>query len=137
MILLPVEILFLLAPLLTSVHAASSTPHFLHALGPQAVNILRLQRLAEERIPARDAIREANLVVQSNDLDALSVSLEGWKDLKLGWFEQPLDHFDASNPHKFQQRYWVNLRHYTQREGTPVIILDGGEMDSMVRESCL
>lgn len=40
-------------------------------------------------------------------------------------FKQPLDHFDGSVKHTFQQRYWVNDRHYT--EGGPVIVLDGGE----------
>jgi len=39
-------------------------------------------------------------------------------------FPQLLDHNDPSSP-TFEQRYWVNTRHY--RAGGPVIVIDGGE----------
>lgn len=39
-------------------------------------------------------------------------------------FIQPLDHDDPSSP-TFEQRYWVNTRHY--KKGGPVIVIDGGE----------
>jgi hypothetical protein len=39
-------------------------------------------------------------------------------------FPQLLDHNDPSSP-TFEQRYWVNTRHYKSRG--PVIVIDGGE----------
>ncbi|KAH9958388.1 peptidase S28 [Lactifluus volemus] len=42
-------------------------------------------------------------------------------------FTQPLDHFDNTTDATFQQRFWVNTRHYKPRHGSPVIVIDGGE----------
>ncbi|KIM30824.1 hypothetical protein M408DRAFT_327787 [Serendipita vermifera MAFF 305830] len=39
-------------------------------------------------------------------------------------FPQRLDHNDPSSP-TFEQRYWVNTRHY--QPGGPVVVIDGGE----------
>ncbi|KAH9957385.1 peptidase S28 [Lactifluus volemus] len=38
-----------------------------------------------------------------------------------------LDHFDNTTDATFQQRFWVNTRHYKPRHGSPVIVIDGGE----------
>jgi Serine carboxypeptidase S28 len=43
-------------------------------------------------------------------------------------FTQPLDHFYNTTDATFQQRFWVNTRHYKPRPGAPVIVIDGGEM---------
>ncbi|KAI0245330.1 serine carboxypeptidase S28-domain-containing protein [Lactifluus subvellereus] len=42
-------------------------------------------------------------------------------------FTQPLDHFYNTTVATFQQRFWVNTRHYKPRPGAPVIVIDGGE----------
>jgi hypothetical protein len=42
-------------------------------------------------------------------------------------FTQPLDHFYNTTDATFQQRFWVNTRHYKPRPGAPVIVIDGGE----------
>ena len=42
-------------------------------------------------------------------------------------FTQPLDHFGNTTDATFQQRFWVNARHYKPRHGAPVIVIDGGE----------
>ena len=42
-------------------------------------------------------------------------------------FTQPLDHFRNTTAATFQQRFWVNARHYRPRPGAPVIVIDGGE----------
>ncbi|KAF9449110.1 peptidase S28 [Macrolepiota fuliginosa MF-IS2] len=130
-----IVVFLLLLPLVGLVDAVSNG---YRVLDPQAVNIWRLQRLVEEYQIGRH-FWDANLVAQTNnDPGMLPVVVEErWGDLKLGWFEQPLDHFDASNPHRFQQRYWVNTRHYSPREGAPIIILDGGAMDAMETLSIL
>ncbi|TDL22164.1 peptidase S28 [Rickenella mellea] len=52
------------------------------------------------------------------------VSRSRSKEFPDKWFEQPLDHFSKGEG-TFQQRYWVNGRHY--KTGGPVIVLDGGE----------
>ncbi|XP_073940930.1 thymus-specific serine protease [Castor canadensis] len=45
---------------------------------------------------------------------------------KLGWLEQPLDPFNASDRRSFLQRYWVNDQHRAGRDG-PVFLHLGGE----------
>jgi hypothetical protein len=42
-------------------------------------------------------------------------------------FVQPLDHFGNSTDATFEQRFWVNKRHYLPRLGAPVIMIDAGE----------
>ncbi len=49
-------------------------------------------------------------------------------------FTQPLDHFYNSTDATFLQRFWVNSRHYKPRPGTPVIVINGGEING---EDCL
>lgn len=42
-------------------------------------------------------------------------------------FTQPLDHFSNDSTATFQQRYWLNTRHYKPGSGGPVVLVDGGE----------
>ncbi|KAM4835716.1 thymus-specific serine protease [Thomomys bottae] len=45
---------------------------------------------------------------------------------KVGWLEQPLDPFNASDTRSFLQRYWVNDQHRNGQDG-PVFLHLGGE----------
>lgn len=49
-------------------------------------------------------------------------------------FTQPLDHF-VDTRHTFQQRFWVNDRHF--QPGGPVIVFDGGEGSGAERMAIL
>jgi len=100
------------------------------------VNLWRLdQQEARERLAARrDLPLRKGLTVQdgwrpsgADVLESQNVKDFSVTEFEPQWFEQPLDHFDESNPHTFKQRYWVNKRHYKAREGAPVIVIDGGE----------
>lgn len=43
------------------------------------------------------------------------------------WHSQPLDHFNKHDKRTWNQRYWINTRHYKPNTSAPVIVLDGGE----------
>jgi hypothetical protein len=92
--------------------------HLLQQLGAQAVNLWRLDQ--------QEAKVQSSILLLEKD-SAASIA-----EFEPQWFEQPLDHFDESNPHTFNQRYWVNKRHYQARAGAPVIVLDGGETSGEV-----
>ena len=81
----------------------------IHNLGPQAVNLWKLASAQNSRLGFED-----------RDLD------ENPDGFRAQWFQQPLDHFDSTSQNVFNQRYWVNTRHYKARKGAPVILLDGG-----------
>ncbi|KAI8971168.1 peptidase S28 [Trametes punicea] len=121
-------------------------------LGPQAVNLWRLQnaRTLAARTPTRDATQRV-LVQQDNDenlnsnppyevSDGFGDSDEPHSELErkfpAHWFTQPLDHFASYSEdggHTFQQRYWLNTRNYRPRPDAPVIVLDGGETSGVDR----
>jgi hypothetical protein len=42
------------------------------------------------------------------------------------WFTQKLDHFDPTNSNTWQQRFYVNDRFWTDRNG-PIFLMIGGE----------
>jgi Serine carboxypeptidase S28 len=67
-------------------------------------------------VPAHASTLQAPLVV------AVAAS-----EFSVQTFTQPLDHFDNTTDATFQQRFWVNTRHYKPRPGSPVIVIDGGE----------
>ncbi|KAF5344869.1 hypothetical protein D9758_011575 [Tetrapyrgos nigripes] len=92
------------------VHAI--TPELLR-LGPQGVNLWKLNQ--------KKSSLQRRLLVQETSAFSLA------DEFPAQWFEQPLDHFDKSRTDTFQQRYWVNKRHYNPDVGGPVIVLDGGE----------
>jgi len=110
------------------------------SLGSQAVNFWRLDRQGTSRseFPSHKVItiQDGNRLTESNSWDLESSNKLALAEFEPQWFEQPLDHFDKSNTHTFQQRYWVNKRHYQPRVGAPVIVLDGGETSGEVRSSC-
>lgn len=138
----------LLVPLLvlsltcfTSSKLPPASPHLLQVLGPQAINLWRLdQQEAPEHVASRrDLPLRKGLTVQDGwkptDEDFLEfqdAQDTSVKEFEPQWFEQPLDHFDKTNTHTFKQRYWVNKRHYKARVGAPVIVIDGGETSGEV-----
>lgn len=115
-----------------------ASPHLFQNLGPQAVNLWRLdlqeQGTSRLELPLRKVITVQDGYRQSeNDNREFGASKKlALSEFEPQWFEQPLDHFDKSNTHTFQQRYWVNKRHYQPRVGAPVIVLDGGETSGEV-----
>lgn len=108
--------------LLDASGAVASAADRIRVLGPQGVNLWRLEQKARQSTPVIVAQEEANQFAITNKAE-----------FPPQWFEQPLDHFDDSVGDTFQQRYWVNTRHYKPGVGGPVIVLDGGETSGEVR----
>ncbi|KAF4577249.1 hypothetical protein EYR36_005236 [Pleurotus pulmonarius] len=107
-------IAILASSLVSTGFGLESSPNLVRVLGPQAVNLWRLDAEAKAKTLENAALR----VQDSNE------SLNSLAEFPVQVFEQSLDHFGGVNG-TFNQRYWVNSRHYTS--GGPVIVLDGGE----------
>ncbi|KAF8628691.1 hypothetical protein AX15_003751 [Amanita polypyramis BW_CC] len=125
--------LFLAAGALTTILAVQIPARRLHSLGPQGVNLWKLEKLHEARVQTtHDAFlsQPFHLHTQGGDSDAyldIPTKRTSYAEFEPQWFEQPLDHFSELNETdglKWRQRYWVNTRHYKRG---PVIVLDGGE----------
>ncbi|KAJ3558690.1 hypothetical protein NM688_g768 [Phlebia brevispora] len=114
-----ISLIFLSAVLAHGAQAASSSRNLVQLLGPQSVNLWKLDRLASES----SAWLTDDVTIQ----DAGQMHMNT-RQFHARWFEQPLDHFSNSSE-TFLQRYWVNDRHYKSGSGkpTPVIVIDGGE----------
>ncbi|KZT12085.1 peptidase S28 [Laetiporus sulphureus 93-53] len=113
-------LLYALISLLFSLCSVALDASVVHLLGPQGVNLWKLD--AARR--ARSTNHPHGLVVQqANDFSEYS---DAPVEFPERWFTQPLDHFSNSS-HTFEQRYWINTRHYKPGSDGPVIILDGGE----------
>lgn len=85
----------------------------LHMLGPQGINLWKLDKLAQAQHSS--ALDDGRAQTR---LDAEAFPAH--------WFRQPVDHF-SNGSETFRQRYWINTRHYKPRPGAPVIVIDGGE----------
>ncbi|TRM64170.1 serine carboxypeptidase S28-domain-containing protein [Schizophyllum amplum] len=110
----PLSLLFL------TVFCGVSAAHnagLISALGPQGVNLIKLDAQAARWKSAQDA----SLYGQQQPLT------QKYEEFPAQWFEQPLDHFNNETGDTFGQRYWVNKRHYLPGTNAPVIVLDGGE----------
>ncbi|KAF7768313.1 hypothetical protein Agabi119p4_7556 [Agaricus bisporus var. burnettii] len=107
---------FLLPLLLLGFTSFTGVNSFSPVIGPQGVNFWNLDK---QEARERGASSRRDL--------SLEISARAFEEFEPQWFEQPLDHFDESNPHTFKQRYWVSKRHYKARQGAPVFVLDGGE----------
>ena len=136
---------------LYSVSAICSGIDQIRLLGPQAVNLWRLEaarKAAASSAPSALGSQEVLLVEQSfnddyswheldvdDDTDDVDRGLE--YKYPEHWFTQPLDHFlseNASEPrHTFRQRYWISTRNYRPGPRAPVIVLDGGETSGVDR----
>ncbi|KAF9464098.1 serine carboxypeptidase S28-domain-containing protein [Collybia nuda] len=101
---------------------AAPNAGFLNVLGPQGVNLWMLEKAR----PLDTSIQHGARMFLAQDSSKL-VDQDGSTDFPEQWFQQPLDHFSELSSHTFQQRYWVNKRHYKPGGGGPVIVLDGGE----------
>ncbi|TEB20680.1 peptidase S28 [Coprinellus micaceus] len=90
-------------------------------LGPQGVNLVRLDSLATPRPFLKD----------SSEFGVQEVLSKGdgkrTYDFRAEWFQQPLDHFDDNSSHVWHQRFWVNSKYYKPGTNAPVIVIDGGE----------
>ena len=79
--------------------------------------------------PARSIRRLGGAAVVTG---ALAVSMVGvmapsaHAEFEPHWFRQPVDHF-KNDSGTWQQRYWINTRHYKPGSHAPVIVIDGGE----------
>ena len=130
--------LFLTAGAFTVINAAQNPTRRLHFLGPQGVNLWKLEKLREAR--ADNAFQSSLFHFQAQDGDSnaypeIPPKKASYQEFEPQWFEQPLDHFSklkATGGHKWRQRYWVNTRHYKPGSRGPIIVLDGGETSGEV-----
>ena len=130
-----VPLAFLSLALLSGLTAAHDAG-LISALGPQGVNLVRLnarnarwEALAGASYSARDSLQQAY-----TSREPLN---QAYEEFPAQWFEQPLDHFNNETGDTFGQRYWVNKRHYVPGTNAPVIVLDGGETSGEVRVEVL
>lgn len=112
---------------------ALSTLDQIRVLGPQGVNLWKLEKHAQ-----KVSNQKLNAAGIRQDSDAAQTTFKITGDssppqkFPAQWFRQPLDHFDNKSKAFFHQRYWVSTRHYKPRKGAPVIVLDGGETSGEV-----
>ncbi|KAJ7617546.1 serine carboxypeptidase S28-domain-containing protein [Mycena polygramma] len=120
--------LCVLPVLLLGVSVQATLDH-LRLLGPQGVNLWKLEKQATA--PSS----RAKFFVQDGSQDnfGLTRDTDDVAGFKAQWFRQPVDHFDKTSNVTFLQRYWINTRHYNADEGGPVIVLDGGETSGVNR----
>jgi hypothetical protein len=108
----------------------TASPKLLQLLGPQGVNLWKLEAASPgDGSTGSRTSSGGGLFVQ--DLQEPQKVLETM-GFRAQWFRQPLDHFSNESKHAFHQRYWVNDRHYVPGDGSPVIVLDGGETSGEV-----
>ncbi|GJE99300.1 peptidase S28 [Phanerochaete sordida] len=81
-------------------------------LGAQGINLLKLRAHASAHT-RRDQV-------------PLAAPSSAHAEFKPHWFKQPVDHF-KNDSGTWQQRYWINTRHYKHGSHAPVIVIDGGE----------
>jgi hypothetical protein len=123
-------VLFSSTLLLAANAASASGADYIRAHGAQGVNLWRLASRERERekLTSQSHHTGPALVVQDNGATRLQsvADIEESNEFPDQWFTQPIDHFSDSSD-TFEQRYWINTRHYTPGSGGPVIVLDGGE----------
>ncbi|KAG2370312.1 serine carboxypeptidase S28-domain-containing protein [Suillus spraguei] len=116
--------LFVSTFLLTANAASASGADYIRAHGAQGVNLWRLANQKREK--DSHISQRPILVVQDNSNIVFKADTEEPNEFPDQWFTQPIDHL-ADSSDTFEQRYWINTRHYTPGSGGPVIVLDGGE----------
>lgn len=122
---LPFASLLLAACAHTYAEAARHS-NLIRILGPQGVNLARLDAQAAAQPFSKDS---AEFGVQ----EVLSTG-NGKRtyEFRAQWFQQPLDHFSKDSRHVWHQRFWVNSRYYKPGTNAPVIVIDGGETSGEV-----
>jgi len=119
--------LWLLLLTTSAIAYAGQTSRRFHLLGPQGVNLQRLEKLQDDTAQSRFTFQVQD--GGSNDQVETPAYTAAFEEQ---WFEQPLDHFNLSSGHNWRQRYWVNKRHYKPGSRGPVVVLDGGETSGEV-----
>ena len=131
-----VPLAFLSLTLLSGLTAAHDAG-LISALGPQGVNLVRLNAQNARWEASADASYSDASYSAQDSLQQAYTSQEplkqAYEEFPAQWFEQPLDHFNNETGDTFGQRYWVNKRHYVPGTNAPVIVLDGGETSGEVR----
>lgn len=112
--------------------ASALDSHLVH-FGGQGINLLKIREQQQRHEQERSTSTGLLLQQQSTSDNYSPLLLE--EKYPAHYFEQALDHFDASVNQTFRQRYWVDDRFY--RAGGPVIVLDGGETSGTDRLSFL
>jgi hypothetical protein len=144
----PLSTVLLLTSLLSATSAfVGPTQDLVRILGPQGVNLWKLQAKEAAIVPEPQNIpvyphdgrgSQSQQPMQLADGKKGRKGKKGKKDryaeFPPQWFVQPLDHFDKTyGGHTWKQRYWVNKRHYVPgTRGVPVVVLDGGETSGEV-----
>ncbi|KAH9987911.1 serine carboxypeptidase S28-domain-containing protein [Russula compacta] len=128
------SLLVVLAATSTSSALDSHIPRLRNA---QGVNLWKLhhQRATDKAISSQQRYagttagqaRQTGAGVSQVPLAAAAAAAVAGLKFRAETFTQPLDHFGNSTDATFQQRYWVNARHYKPRPGAPVIVIDAGE----------
>ncbi|KAI0041435.1 peptidase S28 [Auriscalpium vulgare] len=90
--------------------------------GAQGVNFWKLREAANRKLGSPSFVVQDDSGFSNTPSDP-AVS----KRFPTHTFQQPLDHFDNTSDATFEQRYWINTRHYKPGTGAPVIVIDGGE----------
>ena len=107
----------------------------IRVLGPQAVNLWKLQQnAAHVRSQAQPQV-QGSLRIQGKGQDYVQPQESLKRTFLEHWFYQPLDHFagEGERTENWKQRYWVNTRHYVPGPNAPVIVIDGGETNGEER----
>lgn len=112
----------LAAASLASVSAAFPDSSSFRAFGPQGINLWKLDAAREKH--SQKLLVDHSLDSQTSGQLPLSAAPN--QEFPEHYFTQPLDHFSNSS-HTFDQRYWIQTRHYKPGTDAPVIVLDGGE----------
>ena len=100
--------------------------------GPQRVNLWKLNHARRSAQNSRLSVQNPLSQVHSDSADKDKDKGKNPGGFVAQLFQQPLDHFDPKSQDVFNQRYWVNTRHYQPRKGAPVIVLDCGESNAEV-----
>ncbi|KAF7299748.1 hypothetical protein HMN09_00980700 [Mycena chlorophos] len=127
-------LLRVLATLAASSAVAASGFDEIRLLGAQAVNLWKLDNAAVAAKPKfRFTVQDGENFAPQDEDDEDDAEADKKAGFEAQWFTQPLDHFDESVNKTWEQRYWVNTRHYKPGNATPVFVLDGGETSGMNR----
>ncbi|KAN0131018.1 peptidase S28 [Lactarius tabidus] len=127
----------ILLPLVAVIAAATSSALDTGLRNAQGINFWRLHHRTASASTSQqhplttlaDREQQAPLVVTGTTATSAADAVSGpvTPKFRAQTFTQPLDHFRKTTDATFEQRFWVNSRHYKPRPGAPVIVIDGGE----------
>jgi hypothetical protein len=127
----------ILLPLVAVIAAATSSALDTGLHNAQGINFWRLHHRTASASTSQqhplttltDREQQAPLLVTGTTATSAADAVSGpvTPKFRAQTFTQPLDHFRKTTDATFEQRFWVNSRHYKPRPGAPVIVIDGGE----------